>query len=149
MRDKEGQAAAGAKVTAKISGTGGKSVSVALSPEPGAAGRYDAVFDPPAPGSYQFEVAAQLGDAALTADRLAAEVGRQNLEFEKLDLDDKLLARLAAYTKGRYLHISSADLLLDQLDRSNAIAANSAKENYTVRRCFGRCLSAFCRWNGY
>ena len=70
------------------------------------------------PGSYQFEVSAKLGNDNLTAERLAAEVGRQNLEFEKLDLDDKLLARLAAYTKGRYLHISSADLLIDQLDRS-------------------------------
>jgi hypothetical protein len=40
------------------------------------------------------------------------------LEFEKLDLDDKLLARLASGTKGRYLHISSADMLLDQFDRS-------------------------------
>jgi uncharacterized membrane protein len=118
VRDKEGQAAANAKVTAKITGPDGKDRSVALSPEPGAAGRYDAVFDPKAPGTYQFEVSAKLGDATLTADKLAAEVGRQNLEFEKLDLDDKLLARLAAYTKGRYLHVSSADLLLDQLDRS-------------------------------
>jgi uncharacterized membrane protein len=118
VRDKEGQAAGNAKVTAKVTGPGGKASSVALSPEPGAAGRYDAVFDPTAPGTYQFEVSAKLGDETLTTDKLAAEVGRQNLEFEKLDLDDKLLSRLATYTKGRYLHISSADLLLDQLDRS-------------------------------
>jgi uncharacterized membrane protein len=118
VRDKEGQAAANAKVSAKVTAPGGKTSSVALSPEPGAAGRYDAVFDPPAPGAYQFDVSAKLGDDTLTTDKLAAEVGRQNLEFEKLDLDDKLLSRLATYTKGRYLHISSADLLLDQLDRS-------------------------------
>jgi hypothetical protein len=70
------------------------------------------------PGSYQIEVGGKLGGVELNVEKLAAEVGRQNLEFEKLDLDDKLLARLAAYTKGRYLHISSADLLIDQLDRS-------------------------------
>jgi uncharacterized membrane protein len=118
VRDKEGQAAANAKVTAKIAGPGGKSTTLTLAPEPGSPGRYDAVFDPPAPGEYQFDMIATLGNERLTADKLAAEVGRPNLEFEKLDLDDKLLARLAAYTKGRYLHISSADLLLDQLDRS-------------------------------
>ena len=118
VRDKEGEAAGNAKVTAKVTGPDGKTATVALVPEPGAAGRYDAVFDPTAPGSYQFEVSAKLGDATLTTDKLAAEVGRQNLEFEKLDLDDKLLSRIATYTKGRYLHISSADLLLDQLDRS-------------------------------
>jgi hypothetical protein len=118
VRDKEGQAAGNAKVTAKVIGPGGKTASVALSPEPGSAGHYDAVFDPTSPGSYQFEVSAELGGTTLTTDILAAEVGRQNLEFEKLDLDDKLLARLASGTKGRYLHISSADMLLDQLDRS-------------------------------
>jgi uncharacterized membrane protein len=118
VRDKEGQAADKAKVTAKITGPDGKSTTVALSPEAGASGHYDAVYDPASPGSYQFEVSAKLEKATLTTEKLAAEVGRQNLEFEKLDLDDKLLARLAAYTKGRYLHISSADLLLDQLDRS-------------------------------
>lgn len=118
VRDKEGQAAATAKVTAKITSPGGKASAVDLSPEPGMPGHYDAVFDPTSPGAYQFEVSAKLDNATLTTDKLAAEVGRQNLEFEKLDLDDKLLARLATYTKGRYLHISSADLLLDQLDRS-------------------------------
>ncbi|MCC6124696.1 MAG: hypothetical protein IT426_07030 [Pirellulales bacterium] len=119
VRDKEGQAASTAKVIAKITGPDGKSTSLNLAPEPGSPGRYDAVFDPPAAGEYQFDVSATLGNERLTTDKLAAEVGRANLEFEKLDLDDKLLARLAAYTKGRYLHISSADLLLDQLDRSN------------------------------
>jgi uncharacterized membrane protein len=118
VRDKEGQAAANAKVTAKITSPGGKTATVALSPEPGVVGHYDAVYDPTSPGVYQFELSAKLGEVTLTAEKLAAEVGRQNLEFEKLDLDDKLLARLATYTKGRYLHISSADLLLDQLDRS-------------------------------
>jgi hypothetical protein len=59
-----------------------------------------------------------LNDATLATDPLAAEVGRQNLEFEKLDLNDKLLTRLASYTKGRYFPIATADLLLDQLDRS-------------------------------
>jgi uncharacterized membrane protein len=118
VRDKEGQTAGNAKVTAKITGPNGKTASIDLVHEPGAAGRYDAIFDPWLPGAYRFEVAAKLGDATLTTEPVAADVGRQNLEFEKLDLNDKLLTRLASYTKGRYFHIASADLLLDQLDRS-------------------------------
>jgi hypothetical protein len=118
VRDKEGSAAGDAQVTAKIIAPGGKTDSIALMALPGQAGHYDAVFDPAVPGSYQIEVGGKLGGVELNVEKLAAEVGRQNLEFEKLDLDDKLLARLAAYTKGRYLHIGSADLLIDQLDRS-------------------------------
>ena len=37
------------------------------------------------------------------------DVGRPNLEFEKLDLDEKMLGRIAADTDGRYMHISTAD----------------------------------------
>ncbi len=46
------------------------------------------------------------------------EVGRANLEFEKLDLDDKTLAQIAAETGGRYVHLSTAVTLIDQLDRT-------------------------------
>jgi hypothetical protein len=118
VRDKEGQTADNAKVAAKITGPSGKTASIDLVREPGTAGRYDAVFDPWSPGAYRFDVSAKLNDATLATDPLAAEVGRQNLEFEKLDLNDKLLTRLASYTKGRYFPIATADLLLDQLDRS-------------------------------
>jgi hypothetical protein len=45
------------------------------------------------------------------------DVGRPNLEFEKLDLDEKMLDRIAVATGGRYVHISAADRLIDQLDR--------------------------------
>ena len=48
------------------------------------------------------------------------EVGRPNLEFEKLDLDEKMLGRIAADTGGRYVHITTADHLVDQLDRTPA-----------------------------
>jgi hypothetical protein len=45
------------------------------------------------------------------------EVGRPNLEFDRLELDEKLLGRLSAATGGRYAHISTADRLLEHLDR--------------------------------
>ena len=119
VRDKEGQAAGNAKVTAKITGPGGKTD---FGRPCGRAGRSRPLRrrfrSGRRPARINSKWARSSAKSTLTAEKLAAEVGRQNLEFEKLDLDDKLLARLAAYTKGRYLHISSADLLLDQLDRS-------------------------------
>ena len=59
-----------------------------------------------------------MGESTLSSGKIAFEVGRPDLEFEKLDLDEKMLARIAADAKGRYFHITTADLLLSQLDRS-------------------------------
>jgi hypothetical protein len=54
---------------------------------------------------------------SLKADKIALEVGRPNLEFEKLDLDEKMLERIAAGSGGRYVPLATADQLIDQLDR--------------------------------
>ena len=37
--------------------------------------------------------------------------------FDRLDLDDAMLTRIATATGGRYLHISTADQLIGELDR--------------------------------
>jgi hypothetical protein len=49
---------------------------------------------------------------------LPVEIGRPNLEFERLDLDEKTLGQIAAESGGRYFHISAGDYLIDQLDRT-------------------------------
>jgi hypothetical protein len=54
----------------------------------------------------------------LAAEEVTLEVGRLNLEFERLDLDEKMLADIAAATGGRYVPLSAADHLIEQLDRS-------------------------------
>jgi uncharacterized membrane protein len=118
VRDKDGQGANDAKVTVKMQNPAGQSDQVALSPQPGPAGHYGGTFDPKAAGNYQFTVEARLGESTFSSGKIAFEVGRPDLEFEKLDLDEKMLARIAADAKGRYFHITTADLLLSQLDRS-------------------------------
>jgi uncharacterized membrane protein len=118
VRDKDGQGAKDAQVTAKIKDPVGNIDQVALSPQSGPAGHYSGTFDPKAAGNYDFTIEARLGELTLTSEKLAVLVGRPNLEFEKLDLDDKMLARIAADTKGQYFHITTADLLLSQLERS-------------------------------
>ena len=53
----------------------------------------------------------------MRAEKNSAEVGRPNLEFDRLDLDDAMLSRIAEATGGRYFQISTADQLLGELDR--------------------------------
>ncbi|MBN2024419.1 MAG: hypothetical protein JW809_16690 [Pirellulales bacterium] len=118
VRDNQGQGAAGAKVTAKIAGTMAKPQSVALAAESGPAGHYGARFEPAAPGTYQIDIEAALGETKLAAEKLVVEVGRPSLEFEKLDLDETLLGRIAAASGGRYAHVTTADRLIDELDRT-------------------------------
>ncbi len=118
VRDKGGQGTNDAKVTVKIRGPEEQSDQVDLSPQPGPAGHYAGTYEPKKAGNYEFAVEARLGESTLTAEFINFEVGRPDLEFEKLDLDDKMLGRIAADAKGRYVHITTADMLLNQLDRS-------------------------------
>lgn len=119
VRDEQGQAAPDAVVTAQIVGPSGRTDQVDLSVVPGAAGHYSARHTPETAGDHEIVVQAKLGELVLKAEEeLLVEVGRPFLEFERLDLDDELLGRIAADTGGRYVHITTADHLIDQLDRS-------------------------------
>jgi len=116
VRDTEGEGTGKAKVEAKIRGPGGRPDLVTLTTVPGPAGHYSGTFEPKVAGPYEIEVAAELDEQTLTGEKIKVEVGRPNLEFEKLDLDEKTLAKIAAEADGRYVHITTADHLIDQLD---------------------------------
>jgi uncharacterized membrane protein len=118
VRDQEGEGTDEATVTAKIKGPAGRPDEVEMTVVPGPGGHYSATYEPTTAGAYEIAVEARLGDLTLTSDEMAVEVGRPNLEFEKLDLDEKTLGRIAANTGGRCVHISTADHLIDQLDRT-------------------------------
>ena len=85
---------------------------------PGPGGHYSGALEPKTAGTYEIEVEARLGEETLVTEKMAVEVGRPNMEFEKLDLDEKMLAGIASDTGGRYVHITTADYLIDQLDRT-------------------------------
>ena len=55
-----------------------------------------ASFEPRRAGRYEVGVEARLGELTFTSEKLSVEVGRPNLEFERLDLDEKMLAAIAA-----------------------------------------------------
>lgn len=120
VRDRQGEAAIGARVTAKIRRTEGTrrgSQTLTLAPTGGPAGHYEATFEPGESGTYKIETTADLDGQRLAAEPLVVEVGRPSLEFERLELDEKLLRRIAQATGGRYEHITTADALIDSLDR--------------------------------
>jgi uncharacterized membrane protein len=118
VRDKNGEGTGKAKVVASLRSANGQAHEATLAPVPGTAGHYEGTIEPRGIGRYEVTVEARLDAIKLVADKLPIEVGRPNLEFEKLDLDEKMLSRIAADTGGQYVHISTADHLIDQLDRS-------------------------------
>ena len=97
----------------------------------GPAGNYRGEFVPEAAGSYRIVVDARVDGQLLSSEELAVEVGRPNLEFEELDLDDELLGRIASDSGGRYVHITTADHLTDHFDR-----ALRTRRQYHQRRLY-------------
>ncbi|MEO8495275.1 MAG: glutamine amidotransferase, partial [Planctomycetota bacterium] len=117
VRGAEGEATSDARVVAKIQAPRNFRVEVELSPVAGPAGNYRAVFEPQQSGRYEIAVEAVLTDQTLKADTVIIEIGRPNLEFDRLDLDEKMLTEIAAKSGGRYAHISTADRLIERLKR--------------------------------
>jgi hypothetical protein len=118
VRDAQGEGTSEARVEAKIRGPGGRPDKADLSAVPGPGGHYAASFEPSAAGPYEVVIQAKLGDLILESEKLTFEVGRPNLEYEKLDLNEKLLTQIATLTGGRYVHVTTASHLADQLDRT-------------------------------
>jgi uncharacterized membrane protein len=116
VRDKEGQGANNAKVSARIRDPKDHTERAVLTPVAGPGGHYGGAVEPQIAGNYEIVVEARLGETNLKADKIPLEVGRPNLEYEKLDLNEKMLDKIASETGGRYLSLSTADHLIDQLD---------------------------------
>jgi hypothetical protein len=117
VRDKEGQGASHARVVATVRLPNGHADETELAAVAGPAGHYSGTIEPKTAGAHEVLVEARLGELTLKADKIVVEVGRPNLEFEKLDLDEKTLERIATDTHGRYVPLATADQLIDQLDR--------------------------------
>jgi uncharacterized membrane protein len=117
VRGREGEAMTDARVSAQITGPGGADSKLDLPPIPGPAGNYRADFEPQKPGRYEIAVMATSGNVTLKAEVLQVEVGRPNLEFERLELDEKTLVAIANQSGGSYSHLASADRLIERLNR--------------------------------
>lgn len=118
VRDEHGEGTDQATVQATVRTADGKSETVALATAPGQRGHYAGTFEPKGAGNYEIALEAKLGSTTLASEKLVVEVGRANLEFEKLDLDEAMLTSIAADSGGRYFHITTADQLIHELDRT-------------------------------
>jgi hypothetical protein len=115
VQNREGEGTSEAQVTAHIAGPKQPGAPLRLVSIPGPAGHFEASFEPSLPGRYEIEVAAQVADQQLTAEKLVVEVGRPNLEFDRLDLDERLLTAIATETGGSYAHISTSNRVINAL----------------------------------
>jgi len=119
VRDELGEGAVNAKVVAKVAGPSRKPQEVDLAAVPGSAGHFSGTYVPQTAGNHEITIQARFGELTTETDQpIVVEVGRQNLEFEKLDLDEEMLGRIASATGGRYVHLTTADYVVDELDRS-------------------------------
>lgn len=105
----QGNAAVGDPPTAS-------SHSVALIPVLDRPGQYRGEFVPQDEGLYEVEVLAHMPDGKYIGGASSAFlVTQEHLEFTRPDLQEKLLRRIATVTGGKYLHLSDAENLADEL----------------------------------
>ncbi len=117
VRNDKGEGSNQANVSARIPLSKVRSKRVSLALVPGPAGHYQYSFDTLPAGRYEIRVFAELEQKRLEAEPVTIEVGRPNLEFDRVDLDEKTLAAIATASGGRYSHIATADRLMDGLRR--------------------------------
>lgn len=118
IRDKEGEGVREAQVRALIKGPDNLDASVPLYRDDGPAGHFSGTYLPKQSGTFEITIRAKIGETTMNSEKLAVEVGRANLEFDRLDLNENLLSRLAsAVAGGRYEHISNADRLIEQVQQ--------------------------------
>lgn len=101
VRASDGLLTDGAAVKAAIGGP--EKLQLPLGKAAGTAGAYEASFRPSRPGVYTLTVSAALDGKALGEMPLAFEVGKEDVEMRRIDLDEGLLRSIAAASGGSYV----------------------------------------------
>ncbi len=110
-----GRLATGARVEAQVAAPGGGQSKLQLAAITESPGQFETVYAPTGPGGYRMTVRASEGGRKLGEVKLDFRVGKPNLEFERLDLDERLLRRIADETGGRYYDLAIIDELVGSL----------------------------------
>jgi len=118
VRDDQGKATNTALVEAALVNPLREVSSIQLAYVPGTTGNYEADFIPPTPGRYQIIFTAKQDGVLLGEEQKTNfRVGKPNLEFDQLDLNDALLTRIAEQTGGKYYYFVHLDDLLGSLEK--------------------------------
>ena len=107
-----------AQVTAQITRPDGEEVTLRLAPGRGEAGKYTALYTPPAEGDYTVTATAKLNGSKLDDDVLKFRVTKPNIEFREYRRNDELLGKLAALTNGECLDPDTLGALPDELSKT-------------------------------
>jgi uncharacterized membrane protein len=121
VRDLKGNVADGAQVTATVAVPGGGPRRLDVPHVPRGRGLYELTFEPPVPGAYTVALAGRDQGQALGEATVAFQVGKPNLELERLDLNEALLRRLAQETRGEYLSLANVSRLEKELTTSEHV----------------------------
>ena len=121
MRDQKGNVADGAEVMATVAVPAGEPRRLDLPHVPRGRGLYEVTFEPPVPGAYTVALSAQEKGQALGETSVAFQVGKPNLELERLDLNEALLRRLAQESRGEYLSLANVSRLEKELTSSEHV----------------------------
>ncbi len=125
-----GRLATNAKVHATAIAPGGGRTRLQLAPVAESPGQFETVYAPTGPGAYAMTVEAKERGKKLGEVKLTFRVGKPNLEFEKLDLNERLLRRIAERTKGRYYDLAVIDELVGSLVADVREGSNSREMRF-------------------
>lgn len=108
------------KATVSASMTGPEDLRVPLGTAAGAPGTYEAAFAPKDPGTYQVIVTGGVGRTALGESAISFEVGKEDLEMRRIDLDEDSLRAIAAASGGSYMPLVDFPALVARLKEEGA-----------------------------
>ena len=136
-RGDEGAPTNHAEVTAAVTPPSGKAQDFNLIYTPPADGNYEVSFDPEESGKYAVKVAAVEAGVPVGDTTVTFNVGRPNLEYEELDLNDDVLRRIAGDSGGRYYYLSNVnELLLDLAAEQEATRITGYRKFYHLPAIF-------------
>jgi uncharacterized membrane protein len=118
VKNADGEGSEKASVSGTIIRSDGKQDEVKLEIVQGTPGKYTGIYEPKTIGQQEIKVVAKIDGLVLNApEKMIIDVGRPNMEFDRLDLNEELMTKIADISGGRYSHITTADFLIDQLNR--------------------------------
>ncbi|MDR1963991.1 MAG: hypothetical protein LBQ50_09455 [Planctomycetaceae bacterium] len=119
VKNADGEGTEKASVSGTVIRSDGKQDEVKLEIVQGTPGKYIGTYELKTIGQQEMKVTAKVDGLVLNAsEKMIFDVGRPNMEFDRLDLNEELMTKIAdASGNGRYSHITTADFLIDQLNR--------------------------------
>ncbi|MDR1141389.1 MAG: hypothetical protein LBL62_06835 [Planctomycetaceae bacterium] len=118
VKNADGEGTEKASVSSTIIRPDGKKDEIKLEIVQGTPGKYTGIYEPKTIGQQEIQVTAKIDGLVLNApEKMIFDVGRPNMEFDRLDLNEELMTKIADASGGRYSHITTADFLIDQLNR--------------------------------